>query len=116
MSFRHELWREELYQKLKNHPGPIKRSDIRKKLGCGMALDYAMKKIMEKHHDVLKFSYGRDVYYSVIPFEKKDKEDVLTPSEQKKKEWEGQNRLYEIAKSYGLVDLDRFRIEKETSK
>ena len=42
-----------------------------------------------------------------------DKEDVLTPSEQKKKEWEGQNRLYEIAKKYGVVDFDRFRIGKE---
>lgn len=43
----------------------------------------------------------------------KDEEKPLTPSEQKKKEWEGQNRLYEIAKSYNLVDLDRFRIGKE---
>ena len=32
-----------------------------------MSIDYAMKKIMEKHRDVLKFSYGRDVYYRVIP-------------------------------------------------
>ena len=51
-----------------------------------MALDYAMKKIMEKHRDVLKFSYGRDVYYSVIP---------------------------EIVQLYALVDFDRFRIGKE---
>lgn len=35
-----------------------------------MDINYAMKKIMEKHRDVLKFSYGRDVYYSVIPFGK----------------------------------------------
>ena len=86
MSFRHELWREELYQKLKSHPGPIKKSDIRKKLGCGMDINYAMKKIMEKHRDVLKFSYGRDVYYSVIP---------------------------EIVQLYALVDFNRFRIGKE---
>ena len=86
MSSKHKLWREELYQKLKDYPGPIKTSDIRKKLGCGMSIDYAMKKIMEEHKDVIKFSYGRDVYYRVIP---------------------------EIVQLYSLVDFDRFRIGKE---
>ena len=113
MGLRHNIWREELYQKLKDYPGPIKASEIRKKLGCGMDINYAMKEIMKIHKDVIKFGYGRDVYYRVIPFGKKDEEKPLTPSEQKKKEWEGQNRLYEIAKSYNLVNLDRFRIGKE---
>lgn len=70
MSLRHKLWREELYEKLKQQPGPIKASKIRKELGCGMSIDYAMKKIMEEHKDVIKFSYGRDVYYRVISFRK----------------------------------------------
>lgn len=86
MGLRHKIWREELYQKLKDYPGPIKKSDIRKKFGCGMDINYAMKKIMEEHMDVLKFSYGRDVYYRVIP---------------------------EIVQLYALVDFDRFRIGKE---
>ena len=43
----------------------------------------------------------------------KNKKDILAPSEQKQKEWEGQNRLYEIAKAHGIVDFDRFRIGKE---
>jgi len=116
MGLRHKIWREELYQKLKNYPGPIKTSDIRNKLGCGMDINYAMKKIMEEHKDVIKFSYGGDVYYRVIPFGKKNEEKLLTPSERKQKEWECQNRLFEIAKTHGLVDFDRFRIEKEKIK
>lgn len=60
----------------------------------------------ELNFDLLK-------YYRVHPFVKENEEKPLTPSERKQKEWEGQNRLYKIAKSHNLVDLDRFRIEKE---
>lgn len=86
MGLRHKIWREELYQKLKDYPGPIKASEIRKKLGCGMDINYAMKEIMKIHKDVIKFNYGGDVYYRVIP---------------------------EIVQLYSLVDFDRFRIGKE---
>lgn len=72
MGHKQKLWREELYEKLKEYPGPIRQKDIRKTLGCGMSIDYAMKKLMEEHDDIIKFSYGRDVQYRVIRKEKSE--------------------------------------------